>query len=151
MRRWYCAGCHRTFSALPDCLACGVSGTLEEIEEIAALAEASGKMAAVRFFFASDVDPLVPWRLVRRRCGWMDGLLGMLCGLLPLFFGMEPTLWGLRARLGSRTRCGTFGSTVRTISGRWSIRLDSGCRGGGGVHRGGRQQGMAMVPGGVGG
>lgn len=103
IRRWYCADCHRTFSALPDCLACGVSGTLEEIEEVAIRAEEEGPMEAVRFFFASHVDPLVPWRLVRRRRGWMDGLMRMLCGLLPLFFGMEPTLSALRARLGSQT------------------------------------------------
>lgn len=86
-----------------DCLACGVSGTLEEMGEVAIRAEEDGPMAAVRFHFASHVDPLVPWRYVRRRRGWMEGLMRMLCGLLPLFFGMEPTLSALRARLGPRT------------------------------------------------
>ncbi|MDE0280784.1 MAG: hypothetical protein OXN16_06835 [Gammaproteobacteria bacterium] len=126
VRRWYCRSCHTTFSALPDCLACGVRGTLEEIEKIAVLAEASGKMAAVRFFFDSHVDPVIPWRFVRRRCGWMEGLLRMLPGLLPMFFGMEPTLADLRARLDSETALRDLREHCHEHLG--SIRFRVGCR-----------------------
>ena len=100
IRRWYCAGCGITFSALPDCAASRVSGTLEEIDAVVTCASSSGMMAAVRLFLPFHMDPVSSWRYVRRRCRWVAEVLSILRGLSPLFFGMEPTLPGLRAHLG---------------------------------------------------
>lgn len=89
--------------------------------------------------FTFHVDPLVPWRFVRLRCRWMDGLLGMLCRLLPQFFGMEPTLAGLRIRLGSETALRYLREHCAAFSDRCPFQLDSCCRRRGAGSDGGHQ------------
>ena len=38
--RWYCPESHMTFSLLPDCLAARLPGTLDEVEQVVAHADA---------------------------------------------------------------------------------------------------------------
>ena len=68
IKRWRCRKCRRSFSALPDCYASHMRGTLDELEEQIAFVESqSSVMAAVRKLYSEHADPETPWRRLRYR------------------------------------------------------------------------------------
>jgi len=99
--RWYCPPGHQTFSLLPDCLASRLSGTLVEVEQVAAEVETARTLEAL----ADQVRPdsvLLPGALrwIRRRASVVHATLTILIGLMPeLFAGCQPTLTSFRLRL----------------------------------------------------
>lgn len=98
--RWYCVDARMTFSALPDCMAARVMGSLDEVEAVVLLAETLGVEAA-----AQELRPEVElpgvMRWVRRRCrGVRAGLLALLTAL-PGQLGTVPEVWAVRGVLGS--------------------------------------------------
>jgi hypothetical protein len=93
-------------SLLPDFLACRVSGTLDAIEEAAAVAEvAPTRAAAVETLRPDDEDNAVTTlsalRWLMRRVRWVRELLTVLTTLLPQLNGTAPTVAAMRARLGT--------------------------------------------------
>ncbi len=98
--RWYCPLARETFSLLPDCLACGLSGSLDEIEAACVLAEELGVERAARELRAEVELPGVLRWLRRRRRG-ISGALVALLTLLPGELGNEARLSAVRAALGS--------------------------------------------------
>jgi hypothetical protein len=78
--RWYCRPGKTTFSLLPDCLASHLSGSLEEVEEVAAQVEA----AAVEL--RPDITLLCAVRWVRRRMKYARLALVALVTLVPARF-----------------------------------------------------------------
>jgi hypothetical protein len=90
--RYYCPEQRTTFGLLPDCYASRVPGTLDDIEDTAARAEASTSVEQV----AEELRPgeeadavtlsvAVAW--VRRRIAWVEALLSTVATLFPDVFG----------------------------------------------------------------
>jgi hypothetical protein len=93
-------------SLLPSFLASRVSGTLDAIEEAAAVAEeALTRDEAVEVLRPSDVEDAVTWpaaqRWLLRRIRWVREALTTLTTLLPELCGTVPTVAAVRARLGT--------------------------------------------------
>lgn len=104
VRRWYCPKAHQTFSLLPDFAASRVSGTLDDIEGVAAAVGAAlergdtFEMAAREL--RQDIEAAGAKRWVRRRVRWVQATLTSLLGLAPdVFAGCEQTIAGVRAAL----------------------------------------------------
>ncbi len=98
--RWYCPLARETFSLLPDCLACGLSGSLDETEVACVLAERLGVERAARELRAEVELPGVLRWLRRRRVGIRAALVALLT-LLPGELGAEASLTAVRGVLGS--------------------------------------------------
>jgi hypothetical protein len=64
--RWYCRDAHMTFSALPDCMAARVAGSLDEVEQVALAAESRGVEAAAQDL-RTEIDLPGAMRWIRRR------------------------------------------------------------------------------------
>ena len=93
-------------SLLPGFLACRVSGTLDAIEEAAAVAEvAPTRAAAAETLRPDDEDNAVTTtsalRWLMRRVRWVREVLTVLTTLQPELYGTAPTVAAVRARLGS--------------------------------------------------
>jgi len=100
--RWYCPQGHCTFSLLPDHLAARFPGTLAEIEQVAAAAEASDSLEACAHALRPDPIELPgALRWLRRRLDAARTLLPIVVTLLPqLMQGCTPTVAAVRRRLG---------------------------------------------------
>lgn len=98
--RWYCPLAKESFSLLPDCLACGLSGSLDEIEAACVLAERIGVEPAARELRAEVELPGV-LRWLRRRRRAIRAALVALVTLVPGELGCEASLTRVRAVLGS--------------------------------------------------
>ena len=108
--RFLCLLVRRTISLLPDFLAGGFKGTLQEIEDSADEVERRGETsleelsAVMRPMAESDpdkdhADGMVKW--LRRRRRWVTVALTVALGLMPeKLAGREPTLADFRAALG---------------------------------------------------
>jgi len=98
--RWYCPLSRETFSLLPECLACGLSGSLDEIEAACVLAERLGvERAADELRPEIELPGVLRW--LRRRRRRVSAALVALVTLLPGQLGMEADLVAVRAALGS--------------------------------------------------
>jgi len=84
--RCYCRPGKTTFSLLPDCLASHLSGSLEEVEEVAAHAEAAASVEEAAVELRPDITLLCAVRWVRRRTKYARLALVALVTLLPARF-----------------------------------------------------------------
>lgn len=99
--RWYCRDGHCTFSALPDCLAACLPGTLAEVEDaVVTLEQASSQeLAAERLRPDIELPGVLRW--MRRRARRVYGALNVLRGLMPeCFHTLTPTLSAYRTAVG---------------------------------------------------
>lgn len=104
--RWYCRRARQTFSLLPDVLASQVPGTLDEIEQAVATAEAAATFteAAQRLRPAETTRPVTlpaALRWLSRRRAWVTVVLRSVVTLLPMLSGCGPTVTAVRNRLGT--------------------------------------------------
>ncbi len=106
IRRFRCRREGRTVSALPDCLAARVTGSLEEVEAAVRVAEgAASRAAAVEQARPPGQGSLASaQRWLGRRVQWVVVLLVTVKGLHPeRFTGVAPTLAGFGQQLDSET------------------------------------------------
>jgi hypothetical protein len=98
--RWYCRDAHMTFSALPDCMAARVAGSLDEVEQVALLAESKGVEAAAHDLRTEiDLPGAMRW-IRRRRDAVRVGLLALITAL-PGRLGTIPRIQAVRTVLES--------------------------------------------------
>jgi hypothetical protein len=104
--RWYCPTGKTTFSLLPDSLASRLSGSLDEVEQIAATVEERQAEGASLETVAAALRPemmevrsAVKW--VRRRVRAVEVVLLALVTLLPGRLGEEPSVLAVRKALGT--------------------------------------------------
>lgn len=98
--RWYCPLARESFSLLPNFLAAGMSGSLDEIESACVLAEQLGvEHAASQLRPEVELPGAVRW-LARRRRGINSALLALVT-LLPGRLGSEAKCVAVRTALGS--------------------------------------------------
>jgi hypothetical protein len=98
--RWYCRDAHMTFSALPDCMAAGVAGSLDEVEQVALLAESKGIEAAAQDL-RTEIDLPGAMRWIRRRRDAVRVGLLVLITAMPGRLGTIPRIQAVRTVLGS--------------------------------------------------
>jgi hypothetical protein len=100
--RWYCPQGHCTFSLLPDHLAARFPGTLAEIEQVAAAAQAADSLEACAHALRPEPIGLPgALRWLRRRLDVVRTLLPIVVTLLPqLMQGCAPTVAAMRRHLG---------------------------------------------------
>lgn len=101
--RWYCPESHTTFSLLPDCLAARLPGSLNELEEVVAVAEraSSLEVAADTVRRGDEVELPGAVRWLRRRMQRVQRSLLLVIGLLPEHFaGCTAQIDSFRTRLG---------------------------------------------------
>lgn len=100
--RWYCPQGHRTFSLLPDALAAGLRGTLEQIEHVVLTVEQAPSVELAADQLRPDGIGLPSaLRWVRRRLRPVRELLRTVVGMFPEpLAGCTPTIGALRERLG---------------------------------------------------
>lgn len=105
--RYYCPEKRTTFGLLPDFYASRVPGTLDDLEHVAATAEAGPSVEqlaeALRPADAPDAVTLpaaIAW--VRRRLAWVRALLVTVAGLFPdRFEGVERSIRAFQEHLGT--------------------------------------------------
>jgi hypothetical protein len=106
--RYYCAVAHETYSLLPDCLAAGMMGTLEQAEQSALAVEQGAALEPMAYLIRpsekeedpdATVEPAsaVEW-MKRRHRGVLAGLMAIV-GLMPELAGCPATLEGFAKRL----------------------------------------------------
>ena len=111
--RFLCATRGGTISLLPSFLACRVTGTLDDIEEAAAVAEGARTWEeAVEELRPGDAEDAVTLpaalRWLVRRVAWVRRVLTTLSTLLPVLHGTAPTVAAMRARLGTTSALRTL-------------------------------------------
>ena len=79
--RWYCREAQTTFSALPDCMAARVVGSLDDVEAVVLVAESLGVEAAAQDLRAEIELPGVMRWLRRRRDLVRAALLALITAL----------------------------------------------------------------------
>ena len=100
VRRWYCRDAQMTFSALPDCMAARLGGSLDEVEEVALAAESKGVEAAAQDLRTEiDLPGAMRW-IRRRRDAVRVALLALITGM-PGRMGTIPSIPAVRAALES--------------------------------------------------
>ncbi len=100
--RWYCPESHTTFSLLPDCLAARLPGSLNDIEEVVAIAERAPSLEAAANAVRRDHIALPgALRWLRRRIQLVQRCLQLVIGLVPeRFAGCTAGIDSFRTRLG---------------------------------------------------
>ena len=98
--RWYCRDAHMTFSALPDCMAAGVAGSLDEVEQVALLAESKGVEAAAQDL-RTEIELPGAMRWIRRRRDGVRVALLALITAMPGRLGTIPRIEAVRTVLES--------------------------------------------------
>jgi hypothetical protein len=98
--RWYCRDGGMTFSALPDCMAARVVGSLDEVEQVALAAESRGVEAAAQDL-RTEIELPGVMRWIRRRRDAVRGALLALITALPGRLGTVPRVQAVRAVLES--------------------------------------------------
>lgn len=102
--RWYCPESHTTFSLLPDCLAARLPGTLEELEDVVAMAERAPSLEAAANRLRLDIELPGALRWLRRRVRLVQRCLVLVIGLLPdRLAGCAAQITAVRERLGQDT------------------------------------------------
>jgi hypothetical protein len=96
--RWYCRDGQTTFSALPDCMAARVVGSLDDVEQVVLVAESKGIEAAAQDLrTAIDLPGAMRW--LRRRRDLVRAALLALITALPGRLGILPRLKAVREEL----------------------------------------------------
>jgi hypothetical protein len=147
--RWYCPQGHCTFSLLPDHLAARVPGTLAEIEQAAAAAEAAASLQACADALRPEPIGLPgALRWLRRRLDAVRTLLPIVVTLLPqLMHGCAPTIAAVRRHLGADEALSTLRGVLAEHLPALSFPLGFGRRApGGGTPGAGVQQRMGPDP-----
>jgi hypothetical protein len=96
--RWYCRDAQMTFSALPDCLAARLVGSLDEVEHVTLAAESKGVEAAAQDL-RTEIDLPGAMRWIRRRRDAVRAALLALITALPSRLGTIPRVQAVRAVL----------------------------------------------------
>ena len=96
--RWYCRDAQMTFSALPDCMAARVVGSLDEVEQAAVAAESKGVEGAAQDL-RTEIDLPGAMRWIRRRRDAVRDALLALITTLPARLGTVPRMQAVRAVL----------------------------------------------------
>jgi hypothetical protein len=103
--RFRCATRGGTISLLPGFLASHVTGTLDAIEDAAAVAEDLTRADAVEVLRPAEAEDAVTLpaalRWLLRRVAWVRDALTTLTTLLPALHGTAPTVTAMRVRLGT--------------------------------------------------
>jgi len=95
--RWYCRAARTSFSLLPDCLASHLSGSLAEVEEVAARVEAAPSIEAAAVELRPDITLLCAVHWVQRRSRRVRLVLVAALTLLPVrFAGCAPRISDVR-------------------------------------------------------
>lgn len=79
--RYYCKPCQKTFSLLPDCIAAGLSGSLDEVEAVVVTVEQASSFENAAFELRGDAQESGRRRWVRRRVRRVRLLLGIVATL----------------------------------------------------------------------
>lgn len=96
--RWYCRDAQTTFSALPDCMAARIVGSLDEVEAVVLAAESLGMEAAAQDLRAEiDLPGVMRW--LRRRRDLVRAALLALITALPARLGTIARVEAVRAVL----------------------------------------------------
>lgn len=98
--RWYCPDAHLSFSALPDCMAARLTGSLDQVEEAVVAAESLGVEASAQELRPEVELPGVMRWLRRRRTRVRAALLALITAM-PGQLGTLPEVRALRAVLGT--------------------------------------------------
>ena len=98
--RWYCRDARMTFSALPDCMAARVAGSLDEVEQVALLAESKGVEAAAQDL-RTGIDLPGAMRWIRRRRNAVRAALLALITVMPGRLGTIPRIQAVRSVIES--------------------------------------------------
>lgn len=106
VKRWYCPMGRTTFSLLPDCLASGLSGSLDKVEQVAGTVEArhaegTGLEKVATELRPELMDPRSAVKWVRRRVHAVKVVLLAVATLLPGRLGDEPSVLAVRKALGT--------------------------------------------------
>lgn len=100
--RYYCRTARVTFSLLPDCLASRLSGSLDEVEAVVAVAETASTLTqAAQQLRPELADVRHALRWLRRRTMPVRAALTALVTLLPALSGVAPTVTVVREELGT--------------------------------------------------
>jgi hypothetical protein len=104
--RWYCPTGKTTFSLLPDCLASRLSGSLDQVEQVAVAVETKQAEGASLERVAAELrpdlmDPRSAVKWARRRVRAVNLVLLALLTLLPGQLGDEPQMLAVRKALGT--------------------------------------------------
>jgi hypothetical protein len=91
--RWYCRDAGMTFSALPDCMAARIVGSLDEVEQVAVAAESKGIEAAAQDL-RTEIELPGVMRWVRRR---RDAVRAALLALITAMPGRLGTVARVQA------------------------------------------------------
>jgi hypothetical protein len=96
--RWYCPKAQMTWSALPDCMAARLVGSLDEVEQVVVVAEGKGiEGAAQDLRIEIELPGAMRW-LRRRRDAIRSALLALLTAL-PGRLGSVAEVRAMRAEL----------------------------------------------------
>ncbi len=98
--RWYCRDAQMTFSALPDCMAARVAGSLDEVEEVALAAESKGVESAAQDL-RTEIDLPGAMRCIRRRRDAVRAALLALITAMPGRMGTIPSIQAVRTMIES--------------------------------------------------
>lgn len=96
--RWYCRDAQMTWSALPDCMAARVVGSLDEVERVAAAAESKGIEAAAQDL-RTEIELPGAMRWIRRRRDAVRAALLVLITALPGRLGTVPRVQAVQTVL----------------------------------------------------
>lgn len=96
--RWYCRDARMTFSALPDCMATRLAGSLDEVEAVVVAAESKGVEGAAQDL-RSEIELPGVMRWVRRRRDAVRAALLALITALPGRLGTVPRVHAVRTVL----------------------------------------------------
>jgi hypothetical protein len=98
--RWYCRDAGMTWSALPDCMAARVVGSLDEVERVTLAAESKGVEAAAQDL-RTEIELPGAMRWIRRRRDAVRAALLALITALPGRLGTVPRVEAVRTVLES--------------------------------------------------
>jgi len=98
--RWYCRDAGMTWSALPDCMAARVIGSLDEVERVTLAAESKGVEAAAQDL-RTEIELPGAMRWIRRRRDAVRAALLALITALPGRLGTVPRVEAVRTVLES--------------------------------------------------
>jgi hypothetical protein len=99
--RYYCREAHKTFSLLPDCLSCRLTGSLDEAEQVVIEVEESHSLEAAASAVRPDLSLPGAIRWVQRRRQGVRAALLALITLLPGRLGTTAELRSVRRTLGT--------------------------------------------------
>lgn len=99
--RCYCAGAHMTFSLLPDCLCSGLSGSLDETEQVVVKVEESSSLEAAASALRLDIELPGAVRWIRRRVQGVHTSLVALLTAMPEQLGSQAQVRSVRRALDS--------------------------------------------------